>query len=383
MSEYIDLPQDMLLEILVRVPAEDLVKFTAVCKSWNSLIKNPNFISTHLGKTISSSNSRRLLLFRLCSWEEKPPLRVVEKYSLRFDNEDVDEYKQLHFPTNKFRSVSSFFSVVGICNGLVCLEERDYNYILWNPVIRKAIRLPEPSVRFLNNHYGLVFTGFGFDSKNNDYKLLRFVVSEVELDYDSMEFEAEVYSLNANCWTNITSIAPKYIPCYDYPRHYANSFVNGAIHMLACDSKVGSERNLILAFDVSEQVFSEITLPDNLSNEFFLHAELLKYRQSSIVIMTWKSVGFMCIQTDLWVMKEYGVATSWTKDEQVFVARKDGIASLDIKTKHSEVFGVRPQEEDVVVDSYVESLVLLDKCCSNARWDVISMDEDDANSTHI
>ncbi|OMO97146.1 hypothetical protein COLO4_14845 [Corchorus olitorius] len=114
MSDDFNLPEELLLEILVRVPAEDLVKFTAVCKSWNSVIKNPNFISTHLGKTISSSNSRRLLLFRLCSLKKR---RVVENYSLRFDNEDVNKYKQLHFPSNKFRSVSRCFSVLGTYNG--------------------------------------------------------------------------------------------------------------------------------------------------------------------------------------------------------------------------------------------------------------------------
>ncbi|OMP03626.1 hypothetical protein COLO4_10296 [Corchorus olitorius] len=254
MSDYSNLPQELLLEILVRLPVQDLVKSTAVCKSWNSVIKNPNFISTHLGKTISSTNSRRLLLFRLCSMEKR---RVIEKYSLRLDNENVDEYKQLHFPSNKFRSVGTCSLVVGTCNG-------------------KAIRLPEPSVRV--------------------------------------------------------------------PRD-----------------------------------------------------ELLKYGESSIATTTWDWDDYSLVDSkiELWVMKEYGVATSWTKvltmeatesvqrvlffrqDEQVFVVRKDeSIASLDIKTKHShEVLGVRSLEAHLVVDSYVESLVLLDKYC-NSGWDVISIDGD-------
>ncbi|OMO73789.1 hypothetical protein COLO4_26862 [Corchorus olitorius] len=53
MSDNFNLPQDLFAEILVRLPIEDLVKSTAVCKSWNSLIKTPTFISTHLEKTIS------------------------------------------------------------------------------------------------------------------------------------------------------------------------------------------------------------------------------------------------------------------------------------------------------------------------------------------
>ncbi|OMP03623.1 hypothetical protein COLO4_10293 [Corchorus olitorius] len=390
MSNYSNLPQDLLVEIFLRLPIKDLVNSTAVCKSWNSVIKNPNFITTHLGKTISSSDTR-LVLFRLCSWEGST---IVEHYSLRFDNEDVDEYKQLHFPgNNKIRSARQCFRIVGICDGLVCLDNRDYNYILWNTFIKKAIRVPKPSVRYCYDAYD-AFTGFGFDSKTNDYKLLRFVV----LDDKEPNVEVEVYSLNANCWKSITSIAPKYTPRNDYPRNYGNSFVNGAIHMLACDRKVG--RDLILAFDVSEEVFSEIPLPHHFSNASSLRARLLKYRESSIATMTWESDGIKGTQTDLWVMKEYGVATSWTKVwaeaealaptrvlffrqeyEQVFVLKPHGwIASLDISTNHSKVFGVHSDnsltiDDFVIVDSFVESLVLLDKCCSNARWDVISMDE--------
>ncbi|OMP12152.1 hypothetical protein COLO4_03443 [Corchorus olitorius] len=395
-----ELPQELLVEILLRLPAEDLAKFTAVCKSWNSVIKNPNFISTHLQKTISCTN---LLLFRHCTFRTSEKRYRVE-YSLRLDNKALDEYKQLPI----FPDIGGcLFRVAGSYNGLVCLvkdmESSYYGYtyntfILWNPAIKKAIRLPEPSVRF--GSHGRTFNGFGFDLKTNDYKLLRFVVLDDK--EPNVEVEAEVYSLNANCWTSITSIAPNYIPRIDYPRNYGNSFVNGAIHMLACDRKCGRKRNLILAFDLSEEVFSEIPFPDHLSNALYLPAQLLKYRQSSIAIMTWErdpSLETHLWVIELWVMKEYGVATSWTKvltkaaesvprllffrqEEQVLVARKGGwIASIDIKSKQSEVFGVQSLESFLVVDSYVESLVLLDKCCIKSRWDVISIDEDDANST--
>ncbi|OMO97593.1 hypothetical protein COLO4_14519 [Corchorus olitorius] len=263
MRDYSDLPQEVLVEILMRLAIEDLVKSTAVCKSWNSLIKDPTFISTHLGKILSSTNTQ-LLFFRLCTlrdpWSESGG---GIDYSLRFDNKALDEYKQLSCPN------------IGGC----------------------ALRV-------------------------------------------------------------------------------AGSY-NG-------------RRNLVLAFDVSEQDLTEIPLPDCLSYECGT-AQLLKYGQSSIATMTWE-----LREVHLWVMKEYAVATSWTKvlvvaeesvsrvlffrnDEQVFVPLNGGwMASVDINTKHYEILGVESiglMESYLVVDSYVESLVLLDKYC-NAGWDVIPIKED-------
>ncbi|OMO57642.1 hypothetical protein COLO4_35211 [Corchorus olitorius] len=417
MANYLTLPQELFVEILVRLPIEDLIKSTAVCKSWNSLIKNPNFISAHLEKTISSTNTH-LLLFRLCTLAEPRSFfseSVVEHYSLRLDNEDVDEYKQLQFPDNKLFSFTGCFRVAGSINGLVCLVDDMrsyiYNFILWNPIIKKAVRVPEPGVKFSSHGPYDAFTGFGFDSKTNDYKLLRYVkLNDGTYSRKESKVEVEIFSLNANCWRSITHIAPKYGVIFKYPRTYGNSFVNGAIHMLACDREGDRDRNLILAFDVFEEAFREIPLPDSLSNDpmKLMWTELLRYGQS-IAAMTWEWNSWNgnegVKQIHLWVMKEYGVAMSWTKvltevakrvprvlffrkDEEVFVTREDGwIASLDIKSQHSEVFGVQSVESLTVesltgypvVDSFVESLVLLDKsnACALLGYDYGSLGEID------
>ncbi|OMO72663.1 hypothetical protein CCACVL1_17672 [Corchorus capsularis] len=399
MSDYLNLPQELLVDILVRLPIEDVVKSTAVCKSWNSLIKTPTFTSAHLQKTISFNNSTNThhLLFRICPKESIFQERVEEKYSLRFDNEDVDEYKQLNLPRN-VQSFMGCFRVAGSINGLVCLDDdmRSYmdTFFLWNPTIKKVVRVPEPGVTF-DSHGGFdACTGFGFDSKTNDYKLLRFVeLVDYAAPGKEPMVEAEIYSLNANCWTSITHIAPKYGLVLRTPKTYGNCFVNGAIHMLVGDK----DRNLILAFDVSEEVFREIPLPECLSN-YYLRlkcTELLTYGQS-IAATTW---DWDCRENHLWVMKEYGVAMSWTKvftevaesvprvlffrkeEGQVFVTVQGGwIASVDIKKKnkqYAEVFGVRAVDSSIgypVIEGFVESLVLLDKV--DACWDLDACGED-------
>ncbi|OMP04970.1 hypothetical protein COLO4_09166 [Corchorus olitorius] len=272
------------------------------------------------------------------------------------------------------------------------------------PVPLMVVRVPTPGVKISSMN---CIHAFGFDSKTNDYKLLRFDDEVIDHHHTNPSkepmLEVLIYSLNTNCWRSITHIAPKYILRLKYPRTYGNCFVNGAVHMLAAEKDI----NLILAFDVSEEVFSrEIPLPECLSNGPIKleSTHLLKYGQS-IAAMTWDwdwdrrdHYNKPVKQIHLWVMKEYGVAMSWTKvftevaksvprvlffrqgeEEQVFVTLEGGwIASLDIKKKHSESLGVKSFEYITaypVIDGFVESLVLLDN--SNACWDVNVCDEID------
>ena len=42
-----DLPDEIVLDILSKLPVKSLLRFRCVCKPWHSSIANPNFISTH------------------------------------------------------------------------------------------------------------------------------------------------------------------------------------------------------------------------------------------------------------------------------------------------------------------------------------------------
>lgn len=45
---YQNLPEDVIIEILLRLPVNSLLKFKSVCRNWYSLIKSPNFIRKHM-----------------------------------------------------------------------------------------------------------------------------------------------------------------------------------------------------------------------------------------------------------------------------------------------------------------------------------------------
>ena len=57
-----DLPHDVVLNILTRLPVKLLIRFWCVCKSWYFAISNPNFIN-HLNQPKTYNNNKTKVNF--------------------------------------------------------------------------------------------------------------------------------------------------------------------------------------------------------------------------------------------------------------------------------------------------------------------------------
>ncbi|KAJ7971213.1 F-box protein [Quillaja saponaria] len=316
MSDYF--PNEILVEILHRQTLKSLVKCTTVCKSWNSLVTNPTFIFSHLNRTLNcnDNNANHLLLLRLCCKRVKDNLdRYIELYSLRLDNEGLDLVSLLGFPLQK--EICNLYSrVVGTCNGLVCLaddtQRYNLNFIVWNPSVRKYVKLPRPHMSY-STHGGYDdCIGFGFDSRTNDFKVVRVVNLLDQRVYGVGPPEVEVYSLARGSWEFITATAPL---CSIFPRA-AQVFINGSTHWRVIRQGTDDNwDNFILSFNVADDVFQEISLPECLAgiNHWFFDD-----RNNVSVLTNGELLGvvyrnFLDSSFDVWMMKEYGVVESWTK----------------------------------------------------------------------
>ncbi|RAL42290.1 unnamed protein product [Cuscuta campestris] len=374
------LPPEVITLILRRLPVESAVKCTAVCKSWYALIKDPSFISTHLHRAAALQDGLLLLSFI----EDSETERYV--YGLYRDNDAFEEYKQLFLPFKLSREPV----IVGSCNGLICLarvEEDAWNIVLWNPSIHKHFILPEPDLPVACEVYFFHTIGFGFDSVSNDYKVLLILSDGETEDFN----DVWLFSLNGRSWKRLTEVSP--INCassiYSFHEVGIKVFVNGVLHY-------GMLSPMIFAFDISTEKFFVINVPETLA-QFENRMSLIKYEESIALVARGNSPG----HKELWVMKEYGVDSSWTKvlhsvDEneelnlgkvvQVFDLRKEGklflsvrresrdhehdceLAVLDLNCHQREHqkqqlkrLGGTNSFHYLFFGSYVESLVLLDK----------------------
>lgn len=210
MSEY--LPQEIVMKILARLRPKPLIKFRCVSKSWYFMISSPHFISLHtqhtllLSNSISPSNTNQMIV------RQYSKAHNSEVYSVHTDNVEFPQDKNIKIEYPFRFDIRFYYRIVGSCNGLLCLLDDQFGQAdsiqLWNPVIKRKLKLPMPQSSFEDLGTCTVVLGFGFDARNNDYKVVRIGYVQGDCEY-LLPPIVEVYSLSRGNWHTVEGGIPR------------------------------------------------------------------------------------------------------------------------------------------------------------------------------
>lgn len=299
MLSFSDLPEEIIFAILSRVPAKSVGFCRCVSKPWRALLSEPKFIKTHL--QVSRINPQEsLAIFRYSRHGTifySAPLNDAHHL---FDEITLSLTK-LTFAGDPY----SWYRVHGSCDGLLLVLLSDYNQrnvFVMNPLTREMRQVPLSPLA-IDPYVGICLYGFGYDSLSDDYKMVTISYYRIRLNYQYVTKEnfVDVYSLKTGSWKRLQK-SPYY---HAGPRRAPGAFVGGCLHWLA--RRTTDHTSAIVAFDLVEEKFQEVPPPPSL-----LLAYLVVYYELAVL------GGYLCmyyadVNGEVWVMKEYGVAESWTK----------------------------------------------------------------------
>jgi F-box interacting protein len=308
-----ELPEDLVTQILLWLPVVSLLRFKCVCKSWYALVTHQNFIRKHLlhNKNKSDSNTQLLLKFRDLFTEDY----VVSTISYETLQVSLTQPVPPLFSFHLMEEGNIF--VVGCCDGLVCLHGFSiyhFNVVIWNPATKETkVVVPESNVHQSRGHF-IGGIGFGFDAKTNDYKIikiLRYPDHNIRRNY---AYQKVVYSLSSDSWRKVDG--------WEYTKgHFLTdeckgqmTYINGMASWRAA-GEAGDDWAGVLSFDMSEEVFLETPLPDDVmrNRNPLVWDELFVLNQSiGMAVRIW-SEDWLQFHFDIWSLLEVGVKDSWTK----------------------------------------------------------------------
>ncbi|KAL4607522.1 hypothetical protein ACB092_09G180800, partial [Castanea dentata] len=268
------LPDDLVYEILTLLPAKSLIRFRCVSKSWYCTITHRNFIMAH--------------------------------------DRTLTETSRFHAPC--------CFGVAGCCRGMFYfvheaeyrVEKENNRMYFWNPSIRKSKKVQLTPSTILD----AVVYGLAYHYQNNDYKILRIIFDPIfhQGNLKPKPAEAEIYTLSTDCWRRVvisveSSSRSKPIESVHYERKGDPGFVffNGALH---CIARSQHRNKFIMYFDVNDERFREILLPQNYLDGIFPYSQHLAVFKGLLALIVIEKKSKIC---HIWMMKEYGVAESWIK----------------------------------------------------------------------
>ena len=294
-----EIPVDILLtEVFVRLPAQPVVSCMCVCKRWYNSIRTTSFTDFYLKKSNSYADS-----YLICGGEDS--FGLVSCKSLNV----ISNYP---YPSKKFSD--EHVQIVGSANGLLCLFSFDLSYepiYLMNPSIRKYKVIDSSAI--VHRTIGIdtrVMLGFGYHhQKSEDYKIVRFLERQWVHSRHPGESDVEIYSLCSDAWKEIQV---QYFPWI--VRDEASSVMcNDNLHWIPhnCDR----DDPVVLSFNIEKYGLDEVKLPDltvHTDSPLTVTAVVLKECLCLFGHVLPVGSGEESTRCYLWIMKDYGVAESWT-----------------------------------------------------------------------
>lgn len=318
-----NLPCDLVIEILSRLPVKVLCKFRCVSKQWHHLLsRDKHFVTRHS----QQSKTNPLLLFRKYYSnevkEEMDDRVVVELTSIDMNGRVVAKIgAPVGGPVNTFTSCGPLV--------LMCCPYRIY---VCNPGTEELVRVPlSPSVsRYCTVGFGRCSTNY---SHFDVFKIVHLFPNDSFVGDEGMGCETFSFAngadINSGPWRR-TGDCP-----YKVQTHGLSVCVSGFVYWMVSDEANDLNNKSILSFDLETEQFESISYPKCYSDSEHSLLFLTGFKNNLTLVDSSARTSV----TEIWVMKDRK-RKIWVK-EYTF-----NLSSLGSAAGHTKIRGVVPCDDE-------------------------------------
>ncbi|XP_047309051.1 putative F-box protein At5g52610 [Impatiens glandulifera] len=331
MGNFSLMPEDMLLNILSRLEIKDVFRSRPVCKEWNLLSRTHKFVSLHYEHSSQKRNENdngvigigspsTFILMRSVYTKANDDdlncstvltlITLKKTSSMTLIKDEVDVPIESLFSSDVEFLRTSEDESIHVCSpfdGLICLAN-GYEVKLYNPATREVLSLPSPppmsNFELSLEELEYCVLGVWFESESNlkRYKVFRMV------NYGT-SCKIQVFDSTENSWRVINNLVGRAYPLLSL-------LFNGVVHFYF-EKKDSGGNPVLVTIDAKTEKFGHVELPS-----VSIHSDessLLPYRGKLAFLEPNFVDGDARIYCDIWVMTEYGVEKSWTKQYSILV----------------------------------------------------------------
>ncbi|KAF8089185.1 hypothetical protein N665_0514s0015 [Sinapis alba] len=258
-----EIPQDLLIEILCRLPGKYLARFKCVSKQWSSLISSRYFCES---------------LHTITQPKQEPHL-----YMCLVDKDGQSELLSLSPDKTCCFAVDQDLSIIGMggyflngLHGLMCFSIRK-RACIYNPTTGQRLTLPKikPDIRAEPDQIRCIMRNhMGYDPVDNQHKLLSTIVI----------YSENLVNLKTEHWVFVLEAGGSWKKCVPHENHrphapfVAGKSISGSVlHYLAWHDMY---TYVIVSFDFRSEEFTTIIAPVDVRYDIpaiQMRAELIEY----------------------------------------------------------------------------------------------------------